>query len=418
MNRGASPIQYGSVMGIFQLFKLCGCILCGKYFHHTGPKLLLILGSFSSSVTTILAGFLSQVSGISNFIGLASAIKAVEGLGDAALRTMSYTIITNEFPELVGSVVGILTFSIGLGVLVGPLTGGILHEIGGFTLPFVTMGCLLLVTTVVTTKVLPETQYSVEKLNSDQSIVSVLKVPSVSLFVYTIIAAGFALGLLMVCLEPHLHNFHLSTSALGAVFLLLGAMFEISSPIWGRLCDTLISPTLATIIGGLLVSTAFLVFGPAPYIPLESTIAGCCIAIVIFGIGFSGEFVGSFCGILAEAVEAGLPTDLVIRAHVSSLYWSSFSIGMFLGFGSGGMLLTVIGFKWVSVVVIGLHFLVVMGGSLHICSSRCSSSQSHSLIEDGGREVDTSLELSKSYGSLNPFATGYSECRPQGVVPP
>jgi hypothetical protein len=49
----------------------------------------------------------------------------------------------------------ILKASFGLGLIVGPSVGGALYQVGGFILPFVTMGSMLILAACMTFFVLP-----------------------------------------------------------------------------------------------------------------------------------------------------------------------------------------------------------------------------------------------------------------------
>ena len=49
--------------------------------------------------------------------------------------------IAKEFPNNVATMFAVLETFFGIGMIMGPTIGGALYELGGFTLPFVTLGC-------------------------------------------------------------------------------------------------------------------------------------------------------------------------------------------------------------------------------------------------------------------------------------
>ena len=49
--------------------------------------------------------------------------------------------IAKEFPNNVATMFAILETFFGIGMIMGPTVGGALYELGGFTLPFVSLGC-------------------------------------------------------------------------------------------------------------------------------------------------------------------------------------------------------------------------------------------------------------------------------------
>ena len=56
--------------------------------------------------------------------------------------TCAFAIITNDYPNEREQNIGLLEGGTGLGLLIGPLLGSGLYMIGGFCLPFWTVGCI------------------------------------------------------------------------------------------------------------------------------------------------------------------------------------------------------------------------------------------------------------------------------------
>ncbi|CAG7821702.1 unnamed protein product, partial [Allacma fusca] len=115
-----------------------------------GPKHVFNAGICVAGVATILFGFLDHFTDRTTFITLCFVVRIIEALGDAAFITASFAIIAAEFPESVATTFASLETFFGLGLIVGPTVGGALYQKGGFTLPFVVMGGLLLVVAVLT----------------------------------------------------------------------------------------------------------------------------------------------------------------------------------------------------------------------------------------------------------------------------
>lgn len=77
-------------------------------------------------------------------------------MGNAAFLTASFAIIAKEFPNNVSTTFASLETFFGLGLIVGPMVGGVLYSLGGYYLPFVTLGMLLFSTAVLTMCILPK----------------------------------------------------------------------------------------------------------------------------------------------------------------------------------------------------------------------------------------------------------------------
>lgn len=83
----------------------------------------------------------------------------------------------------------------------------------------------------------------------------------------SIIVTSMSIGFLQATLEPHLRQFGLSPVILGLMFVINGGVYAVTAPLWGWLCDTHILPKVATLLGTLLVAAAFMLVGPAPFVP-------------------------------------------------------------------------------------------------------------------------------------------------------
>lgn len=86
---------------------------------------------------------------------MAFIVRIIEAIGNAAFLTASFAIIAKEFPDNVSITFASLETFFGLGLIVGPMVGGALYQLGGYFLPFVTLGMLLFLTAVITLCVLP-----------------------------------------------------------------------------------------------------------------------------------------------------------------------------------------------------------------------------------------------------------------------
>ena len=92
---------------------------------------------------------------------------------------MSYAIVGFLFPDRISSVVAVLEVFNGLGLMLGPIIGGILYEIGGFRFPFYFMGGLLFIMFTIAYFVFPEIDTSNNSTNDNNnlSIFPLLKTP-------------------------------------------------------------------------------------------------------------------------------------------------------------------------------------------------------------------------------------------------
>lgn len=370
-SKGASATQYGFVFGIFELTVFIVSPIYGNYINKIGPKFMFNAGIFTTATTCILFGFLDRINDTTAFIGLSFAIRIVEAMGNAGFLTASFSIIAKEFPENVGATFASLETCFGCGMIVGPTLGGALFEIGGYTLPFVTLGTMLLVAASVTYCILPSYNDFKGESESSGNILQLMKVPSISLAAYAIMAASISIGFLQATLEPHLRPFGLSPFKLGLMFMLNGATYGFFAPLWGWLCDKRLNPRWVVIFGALVVTTTFLMVGPAPFISTNQiTLPLCIVALVLHGTGFGAELVATFTSAHRDALANGFPDDIQTYGLVSGMWTSTFALGAFIGPSVAGALYDAVGFPWATQFVVALHLLVALCFGIYTCCSK------------------------------------------------
>ncbi|CAG2054907.1 unnamed protein product [Timema podura] len=94
----------------------------------------------------------------------------------------------------------------GLGFILGPLIGGAIYSIGGYILPFMLLGGVLLLDSAFIFLVLPKVNWENTNAETQGNLWSILKVPSVVLDTFCTTAAAISMGFYSATLEPHLRQ--------------------------------------------------------------------------------------------------------------------------------------------------------------------------------------------------------------------
>lgn len=359
--KGATPTQYGLVFGVFELTVFIVSPFYGTFLMQIGPKFMLQAGIFLMAVCSILFGLIDRVPGHGSFLTLAFLIRIVEAAGNAGYLTAGFSIIAKEFPDNVATAFGTLETFFGLGIIAGPTIGGALYEAGGYSLPFVLLGCLLLVGCVVTCIILPNQDGDPLSEVPSQSMLAALKVPSVLIASICLMISACSMGFLSATLEPHLRQFQLKPFQMGLMFVVNGAVYGLTTPFWGGLCDKYDVAKHLCAVGAMFGIVAYLFIGPVPFLPLDTSLWLCIVALVFHGVCIGGEIICGFIDALRESIRNGFPDNLGTYGMVSSLYTSSFALGAFVGPSLGGLMFEVIGFRWATVFMLCLHtFLLIL----------------------------------------------------------
>lgn len=86
----------------------------------------------------------------------------------------------------------------------------------------------------------------------------------------SITVTSMSIGFLQATLEPHLRHFDLPPFVLGLMFVLNGGTYAATAPIFGKLCDGIVSPKVIIVFGTIFVTLGFCLVGPIPFLPFET----------------------------------------------------------------------------------------------------------------------------------------------------
>jgi len=393
--KGATATEYSFVFSVFELTVFLVSPIYGAYLDKIGVNFLNNAGLFTVSISCILFGFLNRMPGTTLFLTFSFLIRIIEAMGNAAFITTAFSIVAQEFPNNVASAFAILETFFGFGLIAGPTVGGALYELGGFTLPFVVLGSVLSMASVTVWCFLPK-ELSNSRPVAKNSVFDILKQPRILLASATTAAGAISISFLQATLEPHIRPLNLTPIQIGLMFVLNGLSYAVSTPIWGRLCDKCCPERVVSGIGAVIVAISFVLIGPCPLLPLDSTLILCIISLIIHGVGFGAELVSTFSGSRRDAIRAGLPDDITTYGLVSGLWASSFALGAFIGPSIAGVLFDTVGFGWGTSLVALLHAIVALVTLFCCCCGKGSR------IEDERTSLLRSSESSDSdstYGS-------------------
>ncbi|XP_024614899.1 MFS-type transporter SLC18B1 isoform X3 [Neophocaena asiaeorientalis asiaeorientalis] len=332
--KGASNTVIGMIFGCYALFNLLASLVFGKYLVHIGAKFMFVAGMFVSGGVTVLFGVLDQVPEGPVFIAMCFLVRIIDAISFAAAITASSSILAKAFPNNVATVMGSLETFSGLGLVLGPPLGGFLYQSFGYEVPFILLGCIVLLMVPLNMCILPNYESDPGK-HSFWKLIILPKVAFIS-FVITSLSSGF--GFLDPTLSLFvLEKFNLPAGYVGLVFLGLALSYTISSPLVGLLSDEM--PHLRKwllVFGNLITAGCYMLLGPAPFLHIKS--------------------------------ENGFEEGLSTVGLVSGLFGAMWSVGAFVGPTLGGFLYEKIGFEWAAALqglwaltsglVMGLFYLL------------------------------------------------------------
>lgn len=140
--------------------------LIGKYQYSFGRRNMIMCGLIIASFAFLGFYLINHLQNFVFFIIVFVAMRIIQGLGTAMIRTSGYSILTLSYPKRVVFIVGIMETSTGIGLVIGPLLGTLLFDFGGPPVPFLTFFALLFLYGLFIKCLLPRSADLVQKSQS------------------------------------------------------------------------------------------------------------------------------------------------------------------------------------------------------------------------------------------------------------
>ncbi|XP_046578554.1 MFS-type transporter SLC18B1-like [Haliotis rubra] len=366
-SKGASQTVVGFIFGCFEFVIFVSSPIFGTFLTRLGPKFVFISGVFVCGSCSVLFGLLDRSPSGTIFIVMCFLCRSVEALGCSAFITASFAIVAYSFPDHVTTVFGTLETFSGLGLMVGPPIGGALYELGGYGLPFWTLGGLCLMCAMSSFFFMPSNDEARQPYKG--SVFTLLTSMEVWVTCFSIFCGSFSLGFLDPTLASHLQEFNLSTLVVGFIFLAAPAVYGFTAPIWGWVGDAKGQIKSLMVVGNFMSCVAFLLMGPCPLLP-PLTLWLNVISLMMVGLFVGCALIPTITCLLVAARRLGFKENLDTYALVSGLFNSAYCLGTFVGPTLGGVLKEHFGFGWASSLVAAMFLLAGINLSLFICCTK------------------------------------------------
>lgn len=365
--KGMSDDGVGIIFASFAavIFVCSPCV--GRLMTRHGKVIVYLWGLVCVAVSTICFAAASVVPAGWPFYAFCLFMRLLQGIGSALEETAAYAIIADIEPERVSLFLGICEISTGVGYMIGPPLGGLLFSLGGFSVPFLVLGLLLLPTAFLIYTYLPldrvGSKGDEDAVVKDVPMRALLRNPQILVIAVTAMLANSDYAFLEPTLGNHVRDSQLADSpdAIGMLFSVASISYTVSCPVIGILAQRDRFGPRPIIVGGLLLQVlGFLLIGPTPLLRLESLHTGqLMVSLFFFGVGESMSMTPVMDDMMHSCGEAA---DAAVNS-LSSLMPSAFSLGQMLGPLIGSGLTSRVGFAWASTVMASMlliHTSVVM----------------------------------------------------------
>jgi len=416
-NKGATPRQYGFVFGIFNLCAFLTAPIFGKYGPKLGPTNLYRFGAFIQAVCGIGFGFLKFIDDLPSFLALSYILRALSGIADAASWSSVLSILMKLFPSKVARIMAWTETFFGLGFMIGPALGSLLYGVGGFGLPFFTVGGLAFCVATAMIFVIPKVDHLEGPVDSnghagDDKIddnsngfvgngtsplrktpagaISYRKVfacPTLLLPFCDALVCFLGNGLIESMLQPYAVKNGATVGQVGVIFLALGGTYMVFSPVSGWVCDKVAYPAWVALLGNIFSIVAFTFLAPLPFVPTQTAVWAMTVCTATQGVGIALTNVSSFTRAQMAAQRIGFNQDLKTYIMISGLFASSLFLGNFLGPTLAGFLVANMDFTRASMVFWAFYILIASLNSLDLFY-QIRKGYSNTRLREGYESID------------------------------
>lgn len=323
MSLGADQLTIGIIFGAFSLALLACSVPIGLLSDRTGRRPIMVVGMLTLAAANV-------VFALSHSVLVLVLARLIQGASGAATWSAGLALLADTFgPEERGEKLGYAMSIMSVGMLLGPVAGGVMYDHFGYAPTFVIpslIACLIGLAFLAS-----DVPHTVTVRTEGASFLKpILKAPSVFLVCAAITVAGATtFGLVEPYMPVYLfQNFSASPTAIGITFGCMSLLSAVTQPFAGRLYDR---------NGGRIIITAGL-FASGAVLTVSMLMPSLALTAVVFALlGISVSFVLSpMMPLLSDlyAQEGGS------QGFVYGTYNTLFSLGLALGPFAGGLLVT------------------------------------------------------------------------------
>jgi MFS family permease len=296
---GAGAFTIGLLIGIYDFAELFAKPAAGFIADRRGMKLTLLTGLVIFILGTLLFLVISPA--------LLFLVRFIQGLGAAALSTVSITLVAKYFTAQRGQAFGIYNAIKGAGYVVAPALGGFLAHNYGFAMIFVVSAAIGVVALVLSL-LLPGDREEHTELDDDDDDISlsqfflIFKEPRL-LPVYAVIVVNmFLVGILFGFLPVYLYAIGHTPLQSGLLVSVATLSYLLVQPVAGWLADR-VAVQVTVVIGLLLAGLGTIVVPFTSGVPLIVT-------IILAGLGIGTVWTNSDTLVSTLAADDQLGTSI------------------------------------------------------------------------------------------------------------
>lgn len=389
--KGTTTIINGLVFAIYPFVIANMSPIVEKYLPKLGQIKTLFIGSFLEGFGGILFGFILLLPDQLMFVLFSFLLRAVIAVGGAFSRTAFISILSSHYPDHNSILIDVLELASCIGLMLGPLVGGVLYSIAGFELPFVVTGASVWLILGIVLLALPLDDFHVVTNKEHAiSIKKLIKVPELAIIGMCTVTAGACISFYESTIAiqlDHITKGEFSRAQMGAYFIIPTVFYTVSAPLWGYIVEHKIPGKCTVVIGHVLLIVTFILMGPVPFLQevITATPLSTAISLCLLGISLGPYLAYVTDTMKMYAIELGLENNLLQSGIVTRLFSSYFFVGSMIGPIIGGLLIQNLTFSWTCLVLMstlcieGIILVIYVSYDIYQAPNAC---QRNSIVNE------------------------------------
>ena len=357
ISKGLSTGLIGVVFSTHPICSFFFSLILGKMMKSWGRKRILTISLLLQAIGLILFGSVVHINDYSLFIFISVLARGIQGVGLGAYGSIAFAYLPLLYPETVAKKVAFMELLTGLGLMLGPLLGGVLFELGGYQCPFYVMSAIFIIATPFILKRLPSDKQLHEDEEKKTLHLSKFFKDRKIMFLYVLlILPNCGISFLEPTLAHHLSDYTSNQLFIALLFSVGTITYALTIPLISLLHKDYNKKTVL-IFGTLICSLSYIFIGPYEGIGLPPRLWITIVGLSLMGIGCAFTLVPSIPEFIYIGSEIYPDEKEGVGDMASGLYNSAYSAGILIGPLVGGALDEKIGFGSAE----GLYSMVSFG---------------------------------------------------------
>ncbi len=344
ISKGLSTGLIGVVFSTHPICSFFFSLILGKMMKSWGRKRILSISLLLQAIGLMLFGSVIHFNDYSLFVFISVLARGIQGFGLGAYGSIAFAYLPLLYPKSVAKKVAFMELLTGLGLMLGPLLGGLLFELGGYQCPFYVMSAIFIVATPFILKKLPnDKQFHQDEKKKPLHLSKFFKDRKILFLYVLLILPNCGISFLEPTLAHHLSNYTSNQLVIAFLFSVGTITYALTIPLITLMHKDYNKKTIL-IFGTLICSISYIFIGPSESIGLPPRLWLTIVGLSLMGIGCALTLVPSIPEFINIGSEIYPDEKEGVGDMAAGLYNSAYSAGILIGPLVGGALDEKIGF--------------------------------------------------------------------------